>query len=107
MNDTHTHFVIGDFFKALLNGLGTALHVCLDDDSKLFALALGNLAEQVVERDLLISGKLFLLGFGSAAVGQLTRQLLVLNGVNKSPAAGTSVKPVISTGVDGPASFKI
>ena len=67
--------------QALLHSLGRALHVRLHNDAKLFALALGNLAEQIVQRDLLIAGKLLFLGLGCALVGQLAGQLLVLHRV--------------------------
>ena len=66
------------FFKALFYGLGAALHVGPDNDGKLLAFALGDLAEQVIQRDLLVCAELLFLLLGSTAVGQLTGQLLVV-----------------------------
>ncbi len=43
------------FSRRLLDGLDRALHVGLDDDVQLLALALGDLAEQVIQSDLLVA----------------------------------------------------
>lgn len=83
MDDAHAHLVVGDLFKALFYGLGAALHVGLDNDGKLLAFALGDLAEQVIQRDLLVCAELLFLLLGSTAVGQLTGQLLVFYGVEQ------------------------
>ena len=53
------------FSKALLYGLGAALHVGLDNDGKLLAFALGDLAEQVIQRNLLVCAELLFLLLGS------------------------------------------
>ena len=63
-----------------------------------FALALGDLAEQIVQRNFLIGGELFLLGLDSALIRQLTGQFFVFDRVENITCRRHSVRPVISTG---------
>ena len=81
-----------------------ALHVGLDDDAQLLLIGLGHALDEVLERDLgargdqvLVTLALRLSAISWAFFGSLTA-------CSGSPASGTSERPRISTGVDGPAS---
>ena len=39
MDDAHAHFLVRQLFERSLDGLGRALHVCLDDEVQLLHLA--------------------------------------------------------------------
>ena len=88
MDDLHPHLVVADLLQALLHSLGTALHVRLHDDVQLLALALSDLAEQVIQSGLLVAGELLLLGFLGALVGQFTGQALILHGLEQIAGGG-------------------
>ena len=72
MDDADAHLIIGDLLQALLDGLGGALHISLDDNGQLLHIVLCHLAEQVIQSDLLEGGELLLLGSGNALLCQLT-----------------------------------
>ena len=83
MDDADADLVVGDLLEALLDGLGGALHVSLNDDGQLLHIVLSHLAEQVIQSDLLEGGELLLLGGSDALLGQLTGQTLVLDGLEQ------------------------
>jgi len=83
VDDADADLIVGDLLEALLNGLGRALHVSLNDDGQLLHIVLSHLAEQVIQSDLLEGGELLLLGGSDALLGQLTGQTLVLDGLEQ------------------------
>ena len=90
MDDADAHLIIGDLLQALLDGLGGALHISLDDNGQLLHIVLCHLAEQVIQSDLLEGGELLLLGSGNALLCQLTGQTLVGNGLEQVACLGHS-----------------
>ena len=80
MNDACTRTSSFDeLFERSLDGLGRALHVCLDDEVQLLHLAFLQLGEEALERDLLVQLVGVVLDLLLALLDQLTRHTLVGN----------------------------
>ena len=80
------------------------MYVGFHDDGKLFHLALGNLAEQVIQSDLLIGFKLLFLLFLTALLHQFPSEALVFDGV-KDVASGGDFRHTGDFNGDGGACF--
>ena len=90
--------------KGVFERLEAALHVGLDDQVEIEHLALGDAREQVVERERALLGERLRRAAGwSAWLASERAMRSSLTTRQNSPALGTSSKPMISTGVLGPA----
>ena len=79
MDDSYSYLVVRELFERLLYSLDRALYVCLDDYRELLYLALGYLAEQVVERYLAVLVELLLLLLVLSLLYEFAGKSLVLN----------------------------
>ena len=88
-----------------LDRLGASADVCLQDDDEFLELAGADLVEERVQVDVGVLG-LFAASrrrFRSSTICRATRSSAMTRSF--SPASGTSARPMITAGVDGPASL--
>ena len=88
MDHLDPHLVIGQLLQGCLHSLHAALNIGLDDDGQLLDLALGDLAEQAVERHLVVCLELFFLCRMLSLLYQLSCQPLIRNRIEDIPGAG-------------------
>ena len=77
MDDAHTDLFVRQLFERGLDGFRRALHVCLDDEVQLLHLALLQLGEQALERDLLVELVGVVLDLLLALLDELARHAFV------------------------------
>ncbi len=80
--------VVRYFFQRLAHRLDGTHYIRLNYYGKLFHLALLNLREKIVKRDLLIRFKLFFLLLLAALLHQKAREFFVLNGIKDVAGRG-------------------
>ena len=100
---SHLDLGVLDLEQRVAERLEAALHVGLDDEVEVEDLARGDAREDVVERERVLLGERLRLAAGWRASGPgraPARSSLTTR--QNSPATGSSSKPMISTGVDGP-----